>query len=185
MMVEDRFNVLTLWNLHPYPYMIKAKNFPEATPFNDAEMKEWHALFTSIFRMAKERGIDTYLVPFNIFVSPGFAKAHHVELDNLQHDFFVNADTSEIIKRYTRESVTQVLNEYPDLTGFGLTLGEGMGGMTPQQREDWMKETIIKGMSLVNRKTKLIHRIPFSSTTGSLDVTSIATEQLTRKTIDE
>ena len=185
MMVQDRFNVLTLWNLHPYPYMIKAKNFPEATPFNDAEMKEWRALFTSIFRMAKERGIDTYLVPFNIFVSPEFAKAHHVELDNLQHDFFVNADTSEIIKRYTRESVTQVLNEYPDLTGFGLTLGEGMGGMTPQQREDWMKETIIKGMSLVTRKTKLIHRIPFSSTTGSLDVTSVATEKLTRKTIDE
>ncbi len=185
MMAENRFNVLTLWNLHPYPYMIRATNFPEATPFNDAELKEWHALFTSIFRMAKERGIDTYLVPFNIFVSPEFAKAHHVALDNLQHDFFVNADTSEIIKRYTRESVTQVLNEYPDLTGFGLTLGEGMGGMTPQQREEWMKETIIKGMGLVNRKTKLIHRIPFSSTTGSLDVTSIATEQLTRKTIDE
>jgi len=185
MMAENRFNVLTLWNLHPYPYMIRAKNFPEATPFADAEMKEWHALFTSIFRMAKERGIDTYLVPFNIFVSPEFAKAHKVALDNLQHDFFVNADTSEIIKRYTRESVTQVLNEYPDLTGFGLTLGEGMGGMTPLQREEWMKETIVKGMGLANRKTKLIHRIPFSSTTGSLDVTSIATEQLTRKAIDD
>jgi hypothetical protein len=136
MMANNRFNVLTLWNLHPYTYMIRAKNFPEATPFTDAELKIWHQLFTSIFRMAKERGIDTYLVPFNIFVSPQFAKAHNVELNNLQHDFYVNADTSEIIKRYTRESVTQVLNEYPDLTGFGLTLGEGMGGMTPQQRED-------------------------------------------------
>jgi hypothetical protein len=184
MMANNRFNVLTLWNLHPYTYMIRAKNFPEATPFTDAELKIWHQLFTSIFRMAKERGIDTYLVPFNIFVSPQFAKAHNVELNNLQHDFYVNADTSEIIKRYTRESVTQVLNEYPDLTGFGLTLGEGMGGMTPQQREDWMKETIIKGMSLAGRKTKLIHRIPFSSGTASMDVTSIETEKLTRKEID-
>jgi hypothetical protein len=185
MMVENRFNALSLWNLHPYTFMIKAKNFPEATPFNDKELKEWHQLFSGIFKMAKERCIDTYLIPFNIFVSPEFAKAHHVAMDNLEHDFFVNGDTSEIIKRYTRESVTQVLQEYPELTGFGLTLGEGMGGMTPQQREDWIKETIIEGMRRCGRKTKLVHRIPFSSTTGSLGITSIETEKLTRKAIEE
>jgi hypothetical protein len=185
MMADNRFNALCLCNLHPYPYMIRARNFPEACPFSDAELKNWHALFQSIFRMAKERGIDTYLVPFNIFVSPEFARAHGVALDNLRHLFFVNGDTSEIIRRYTRESVAQVLQEYPDLTGLGLTLGEGMGGMTPQQREDWMKETIIAGMRDAGRKTKLIHRIPFSGGTGSLGVTTIATEQLTRKAIDD
>jgi hypothetical protein len=185
MMAENRFNALSLWNLHPYVYMIRAKNFPEATPFNETELKKWKHLFTSIFRMAKERCIDTYLIPFNIFVSPEFAKAHHVALDNLEHHFFVNGDTAAIIKKYTRESVTQVLQEYPDLTGFGLTLGEGMAGMTPQQREEWMKETIIEGMRLAGRKTKLVHRIPFSSTTGSLDVTSIETEKLTRRYIEE
>jgi hypothetical protein len=47
----------------------------------------------------------------------------------------------------------------------GLTLGEGMGGMT-QQRENWMKETIIEGCVL-QTKSKLIHRIPFSGNTGS------------------
>ena len=185
MMVENRFNVLSLWNLHPYPFMIRAHNFPEASPFTDGEMKEWQALFHSIFRMAAERCIESYLVPFNIFVSPEFARAHHVALDNLSHHFFVNGDTAEIIRRYTRESVTQVLQEYPELTGFGLTLGEGMGGMTPQQREDWMKETIIAGMERSGRKTKLIHRIPFSGGTGSLGITSIATERLTRSEIDE
>jgi hypothetical protein len=66
----------------------------------------------------------------------------------------------------------------------GLTLGEGMAEMTPQQREDWMKETIIAGMRQVKRKTKLIHRIPFSSSTGSLGVTSIETEQLTRRSME-
>jgi hypothetical protein len=185
MMAANRFNALSLWNLHPYVYMIRAKNFPEATPFNETELNKWRKLFTSIFRMAKERSIDTYLIPFNIFVSPEFAKAHHVALDNLEHHFFVNGDTAGIIKRYTRESVTQVLKEYPDLTGFGLTLGEGMAGMTPKQREDWMSETIIAGMRDAGRKTKLVHRIPFSSTTGSLDVTSIETEKLTRKQIEE
>lgn len=184
MMVENRFNALSLWNLHPYPFMIKSKNFPEATPFNDQEMKEWQDLHHSIFRMAKERGIDTYLIPFNIFVSKEFAEAHNVAMNNLEHHHFVDGDTSEIIKRYTRESVAQVLQEYPDLTGFGLTLGEAMGGMTPQEREDWMYETIIEGMRLAGRKSKLVHRIPFSSTTGSLGVTSVETEKLTRKGIE-
>ena len=185
MMAENRFNALTLWNLHPYTFLIKPKNFPEASPWNDEEMNEWKNLFSGIFRMAKERGIDTYIMPFNIFVTPEFSKAHNVEMNNLDHYHYVDADTSEIIKRYTRECVTQMLNEYPDLTGIGLTLGEGMGGMTPQQREDWIKETIIEGMSLANRKSKLIHRIPFSGNTGSLGATSIEMEQLTRKAIED
>ncbi|AHM62275.1 hypothetical protein D770_20130 [Flammeovirgaceae bacterium 311] len=184
MMAENRFNALTLWNLHPYPYMIRPANFPEATPFTDEELAEWQKLFRGIFSMARERGIDTYMVPFNIFVSPEFAKAHNVAMDNLEHHFFVKGDTSEIIKRYTREAVAQILQEYPDLTGMGLTLGEGMAGMTPQQREDWMQETIIEGMRMANRKSKLIHRIPFSSTTGSLGPTSQETEALTRKGIE-
>jgi hypothetical protein len=41
MMVDNRFNTLTLWNLHPYTYLIRPKNFPEATPFKDNELKEW------------------------------------------------------------------------------------------------------------------------------------------------
>jgi hypothetical protein len=185
MMVNNRFNALTLWNLHPYTFLIKPKNFPEASPWNEQEMKAWQKLFHSITRMAAERAIDVYIVPFNIFVSPEFAKAHNVAMDNLNHDYFVRGDTSAIIKQYTKECVTQMLEEYPHITGMGLTLGEGMAGMTPQQREDWMKETIIEGMRLANRKSKLIHRIPFSSTTGSLGVTTIETEKLTRAGIEK
>ena len=185
MMAENRLNSLTLWNLHPYTFMIKPKNFPEASPFSDAELAEWKALYAGIFKMAKERAIDIYIIPFNIFVSPEFSKAHNVNMDNLDHHFFIKGDTSELVKRYTRECVTQMLQEYPEITGMGLTLGEGMGGMTPQEREDWMRETIIEGMRLAGRPLKLVHRIPFSSTTGSLGVTSIETEVLTRKAIDE
>jgi hypothetical protein len=185
MMVENRFNSLSLWNLHPYTYLIKPKNFPEASPWSDAEMKEWQTLFHSIIRMAVERAIDVYIIPFNIFVTPEFSKAHNVAMDNLDHHFFVRGDTSEIIRRYTRECVVQMLEEYPGITGMGLTLGEGMAGMTPNQRETWMRETIIEGMKQVKRKTKLVHRIPFSSTTASLGVTSVETERLTRQSIEK
>ncbi|WP_020602685.1 glycoside hydrolase family 20 zincin-like fold domain-containing protein [Spirosoma spitsbergense] len=187
MMVANRFNALSLWNLHPYTFMIRPANFPMATPFNEEQLKEWQTLFRAIFRMASERAIDTYLVPFNIFTSPEFSKAYNPNprLNNLEHHHFIDGDTSAIVKRYTRECVTQVLQEYPELTGFGLTLGEAMGGMSPRQREDWMHATIIDGMRLAGRKTKLIHRIPFSSTTGSLGVTSIETEKLTRQSIEQ
>lgn len=47
-----------------------------------------------------------------------------------------------------------------------------------------MRETIIEGMRLAKRKSKLIHRIPFSSTTSSLGVTSVETERITRKSIE-
>ncbi|WP_373520443.1 glycoside hydrolase family 20 zincin-like fold domain-containing protein [Aquiflexum sp.] len=185
MMVENRFNSLSIWNLHPFVFMIQAKNFPEASPFSPKEMEEWKNLHKSIFKMAKERAIETYIIPFNIFVSHEFANAHNLAQKNVYPHYYVPGDTSEIVKRYTRESITQVLQEYPELTGFGLTLGEGMAGMTPQQREDWMFETYIEGMRLAGRPTKLVHRIPFSSTTESLGATSVELEKLTRKAIEK
>lgn len=184
MMAENRFNSLSIFNLHPFVFMITPTNFPEASPFTAEEMEEWKKLHHEIFRMAAERAIDMYLIPFNIFVSEEFAKAHNVASVNFYPHYYCEGDTSEIVKRYMRESVTQVLQEYPELTGFGLTLGEGMAGMTPQQREDWMFDTYIEGMRQAGRKSKLVHRIPFSSTTESLGATSVEVEKLTRKGIE-
>ncbi|MEX2593169.1 MAG: hypothetical protein WD426_10360, partial [Anditalea sp.] len=184
-MAENRFNALTLWNLHPFTFMIKPKNFPEASPFTDQEMKEWQNLYSNIFRMAKERGIDSYIVNWNIYVSPELSKAYNVAMDNLDHDIHAKGDTSEIVKRYTRESVTQVLEEYPDLSGIGFTHGEAMWEMTPQQRQDWFKETIIEGMRLADRKSKLIHRVPLSANLALGGSTSIDTEQITREAMEE
>ncbi len=185
MMVENRFNSLSIFNLHPFVYMISPENFPEASPFSSAEMEEWKTFHHELIRMAWERDIDTYLIPFNIFVSPEFSKAYNAAKTNFYPHYYCQGDTSEIVRRYMRESVTQVLKEYPLLTGFGLTLGEGMAGMSPQQREQWMFDTYIEGMRLAGRKSKLVHRIPFSSTTESLGATSVDLEKLTRQAIEK
>jgi hypothetical protein len=184
MMANNRFNALTLWNLHPFPYMIRAKNFPEASRFSEAELAEWRKLYQAIFRMAKERGIDTYVVNWNILVSPEFAKAHSLKGGNHYPNFKGDAETSEIVKRYTRESVTQMLEEYPDLTGFGFTLAEQMGGMTPVERQNWIEESIIAGMKAAKRPTKMIFRAPLSADLGQGGSTSVATEKMTRKAIE-
>jgi len=163
-MAENRFNVLSLWNIHPFSYMVKPKNFPYANNFSEKEMDEWKHFWTSLFRMAKDRGIEPFIVNWNIAVSPEFAQKYGVHERN---------DTSEIIKRYTREVVTQVINEYPDLAGIGITLSDWMSNfkttgsklpdMTPKDREDWIEETVIAGIKAANRPVKLLHRSVLSS----------------------
>lgn len=185
MMVENRFNALTLWNLHPFPYMIRAKNFPEAGRFTDAELAEWRTLYRSIFRMAKERGIETYLVNWNILVSREFAAAHGLKGNSFWPNYKGEAETGDLVRQYTRESVTQLLNEYPDLTGFGFSFGEQMAGLTPRERQEWMDETIIAGMRDADRPVKMIFRAPFSADLGQGGSTDVATEQLTRTAIEK
>jgi hypothetical protein len=185
MMAENRFNKLTLWNLHPFNYLVKTKKYPEACGFSDKEMAEWETFWTTLFRMAKNRGIETYLINWNIFVSPEFAKAHNVAEYCIRGDYIVDqGDTSEVIKDYTRECVKEVIDKYPDLTGLGITLGEGMGGMTADEREEWLLESFVEGMRMASRKIKFIHRVPLSAGTGSGGSTNPYVEKMTRATLD-
>lgn len=184
MMVENRFNALTLWNLHPWTYMVKPRNFPEASPFTDKEMDEWRELHRGIFRLAKERGIDTYLVPWNIFVSKEFVQAHDVGHVNTYPYYNTKADGSELIKRYVRESVAQVMEEYPNLTGLGLSHSEGMGGWMPEQRAAWLEETYLEAIRSVDRPVKLIHKVPSSAGKSMDGSTSVETESLVRNALE-
>jgi hypothetical protein len=185
MMAENRFNVLTLWSLHPFHYMVRPKSFPEASPFTDAELAQWQALWRGIFAMAKERGIETYLVNWNVFVSPEFARAHNVARwsENWRH-IGPDAENSEIVVRYTKEVVTQVLDEYPDLTGLGITLGEQMGGMAPDQRRAWLDRTFFSGIADSKRPAKFIYRAPLSADVKSGGTTSEENDRLTRAQIE-
>ena len=187
MMVENRFNAFTLWTMHPFTYMIRPKNFPEASRWTDAELAEWQHLYREVFRMAKERGLDTYVVFWSIFVSPEFAKAHNPASKNFYPHYYVDGDTSEITKRYLRESVTQMLEEYPDLDGIGVSHGEGMAGMTPLQRQQFVDEVYVAGALEAQKKrpVKLIHRVPFSSGLSSGPGVSADVEQITRSAMEK
>ncbi len=184
MLVENRFNALSLWNMHPFTFMIQPKNFPEASPWSEEEFAEWQHLYREIFRMAKERALDTYIVHWSIFVSQAFAEAHKVASENFYPHYYVQGDTTEIVRRYIRESVRQVLEEYPMLDGIGISHGEGMAGMTPLERQQWMDDVIIAGMLEVDRPVKLIHRVPFSSGSSSDPGVSKNVEEVTREAME-
>ncbi|MEK3914599.1 hypothetical protein [Paenibacillus sp. FSL H7-0331] len=162
MMAVNRYNVLTLWNLHPFPYMVRSVHFPKATPFSDEELTEWKQYWTSLFRMAKDRGIETYVINWNIFVSEAFKEHYDAQaVDDLQF-YYGDAYSTEQIKQYTRESVTQMIDEYPDLAGLGISLGERMDDMAPEARQTWIEEVYYEGMKNAGRSVKFIHRAPFS-----------------------
>ena len=135
--------------------------------------------------MAKERGLDTYIVFWSIFVSEEFAKAHGVAKQNFYPHYYVPGDTSEITQRYLRESVTQVLKEYPDLDGIGVSHGEGMAGMTPLERQQLVDDVYVAGALDAKRPVKLIHRVPFSSGLSSGPGVSTDVEQVTRAAMEK
>lgn len=184
MMALNRFNKLSLWSMHPFTFMIRPEKYPEASPFSDAELAEWQQFWRSLFRMARERGIETYLVNWNIFTSREFAEAHDLGAYMRSGNFWGDAENSELIEDYTRECVRQVIDEYPNLSGLGLTLGERMGGMTSEDRRDWVDRTIIAGMKQAGRKVKLLYRAPLSAGLSSHGTTSKTTESLTRSYLD-
>lgn len=185
MMAENRFNKLTLWSLHPFSKMVKTDKYPEAVDFSDKELAEWQKLWNTLFKMAKDRGIETYMVNWNIFVPKSFAEHYNVaNLSKNEEKHIGEADTSEVIKDYMRECVRETIDTYPDLTGLGITLGEGMGGMTADEREEWILETVIEGARQAKRKIKFIHRVPLSAGKSSGGSTDASVERLTRQTLD-
>ncbi len=187
MMVENRFNAISLWTMHPFTYMVRPRHFPEASKWNDQEFAEWQALYRGILRLAKERGLDTYVVFWSIFVSPEFARAHNPQSKNFYPHYYVDGDRSEITKRYLRESVTQMLEEYPDLDGIGVSHGEGMAGMTPLERQQFVDEVYVQGAldATRTRPVKLIHRVPFSSGLDSGPGVSTQVEHITRTAMEK
>lgn len=184
MMAENRFNTLTLWSLHPFHYFVVPHSFPEAQTFSDAQMAEWRALWTTLFAMARERGIDTYLVNWNTFVSPEFARAHGLAEYSLEWRHFGAGPADPIVEDYTRECVTQVIDEYPDLTGLGITLGERMGGQSPDERRSWLQRTFFDGIAAARRPIKFLYRAPLSADSRSGGTTSEDNDRHTRAQIE-
>ncbi|MCG8701885.1 MAG: hypothetical protein MI922_27775 [Bacteroidales bacterium] len=184
MMAKNRFNVLSLWSLHLYHYMVKPEKYPEATHFTDVELAEWKKFWTSLFQMAKQRGIDTYIVNWNTFVSPSFSRAHNVASYSQRPWHYGSGDTTKLVEDYTKEMIKTVINEYPDLTGLGITLGERMGGQSADERREWLNRTIFAGMKEANRKIKFIYRAPLSANKSSSGSTSEENDLKTRQQIE-
>ena len=161
-----RYNYLSLWNLHPFPSMVRVPGY-EKIALDDVQsvtktlkmtLDEKTAFWREVMRYAKDRNVDVYVVTWNIFI-PGEDGIHGTKGPyGLTHKF-----DNPVTTDYFRKSVKQMFLTYPDLAGVGLTTGERMPGLTTQQKETWAFNTYGKGVldaaeAQPGRKIRLIHR---------------------------
>jgi hypothetical protein len=149
MAARNRYNAITFWSAHPYGRMVRIPKYPEAADVPAVELDRNIAFFRQLFQMAADRGLDTYLVTWNIHVSRAFAQAHHVPaagFDSVQ------------IRDYQREAIKALFATYPMLTGLGTTAGERMEAMTAKQKMDWIAGTYFAALKQLARPVPFILR---------------------------
>lgn len=155
-----RYNYISLWNLHPFPSMVRVPGY-EKVALDDVQsttetlkmtMDQKIAFWREVMRYGKDRNVDLYVVTWNIFVK-GTDGQYGLT------DKYDNPTTTD----YFRKSVKQMLLTYPDLAGIGLTTGENMPKMTTAKKEDWALATYGQGVLDAaavqpGRKITFIHR---------------------------
>ena len=170
-MARDRYNVLSLWSLHPFPSLVKVPEFPEVAlddvwqgkpdangRFTEHEVvkrlsiDEKIAFWQEVMRYARERGIAVYLFTWNVFTDGATGK--YGITDSMSNPTTI---------AYTRASVRELVKTYPLLAGIGITAGEHMPGAGDEQKERWLWSTYGEGVRDAlgpkpQRPFRLIHR---------------------------
>jgi hypothetical protein len=146
-MAYNRYNSLTFWCSHPYDHMVRLKKYPETTTLPQDRLDKNIVFFHKLFQMAKNYGLDTYIVTWNIHMSPGFKAAHKL------HD----GQDSPLIRDYQKECIRELLAEYPELTGMGTCPGENMP-MSAAANAEWIRDVYLDTLAKTGRKMPFIYR---------------------------
>lgn len=187
-LARDRYNFVSLWNLHPFPSMVKVREFPDVALADvwrsTIEFEEDYSTRTVgivtpqmlarkeiVKRLTIEQKIDFWRrvmahardrnIAFHVVTWNIFT--YGVDGRYGITDAMDNARTRE----YFRASVREMFRTYPLLAGIGLTTGENMGEIAGeaafQAKEDWVFATYGQGVldaarAEPARRFRLIHR---------------------------
>jgi hypothetical protein len=179
-----RFNYISLWNLHPFPSMVKVPGY-EDVALDDVQRSthqfdehyntngwgfcspEILANPDTLIKISIEEKIEFWTRVM------AYGKSRNVDFYVITWNIFVHGAKDKygitdkidnpITRDYFRKSVKQMFVTYPDLTGIGLTTGENMYGHSFEAKEDWAFETYGKGVldataEMPDRKITFIHR---------------------------
>ena len=179
-----RFNLISLWSLHPFPSMIKVQGY-EDIALDDVQRStaNWNENYD-----LNGIGFDTPEILANpeivrqISIEEkiefwqkvmAYGKSRNVDFYVVTWNIFVNGTDGKygindkidnpVTRDYFRKSVKQMFVTYPDLAGIGLTTGENMYGNSVEAKEDWAYETYAQGVldaaeEMPDRKFVFIHR---------------------------
>ncbi|MCR4876323.1 MAG: hypothetical protein K5922_04045 [Clostridiales bacterium] len=166
-MALQRYNALTLWNLCPFPSMVRVPEFPDAAledvmvssvmtrgtsralDFYNEDMRkhlvcvrrmtveEKTAFWHRVFDYARDRCVRIYIFTWNLYL---------YGLEESCPALRESVDDLETA-RYIRCSVAALLRTYPTLAGIGVTAGENMCvEWTEEQDMHWVRETYGRGV---------------------------------------
>jgi|LakMenEpi03Aug12_release.lakeMendotaPanAssembly.Ray.scaffolds.fasta_scaffold60877_4 hypothetical protein len=195
-MARHRYNVLSLWSLHPFPSMVKVPEFPEVAlddvwrtkaklddtfsfsgeDFVRPEMLANHEVVKKItmnekiafWRWVMQQAADRGITIY-VFTWNVFtfgADGKHGIADSMEND---------VTKAYFRASVREMVKTYPLLGGMGITAGEGMPhDMDSKVKEKWLWDTYGEGVRDAlkvepKRDFNLIHRFHWTAQSDILD----------------
>lgn len=149
-MARHRYNVLSLWSPHPFTSMVNMEDeYPgiaingvtgynidgNEVNINNMTIDDKIEFWRQVMKYGRERGFGTYFCTWNIFLSTAEDKHGLTDSPN-------NLET----RTYLRKCMKEFLETYPDLAGFGITVGERMGSLTNVEKEEWAWDTYGKGM---------------------------------------
>lgn len=188
-----RYNFISLWNLHPFPSLVKVPEYPKVAlddvQRSTVQWKERYPLTGVGFdapeiinnvETLKKISIDDKIDFWRKVMRYG--KERNVDFCVVTWNIFVNGTNGQygitdginnkITRDYFRKSVKQLLLTYPDLMGVGLTTGENMGDAGFNEKEDWAFDTYAQGVldaaaEMPGRKITFIHR---QHQTGARDI---------------
>ncbi len=188
-MARDRFNVLTLWSMHPFPSIVKVPEYPKIAlddvwrttadlvePFNSfstrgtgmvkpwmLEKKEIVKRITIDEKIAHWRAVMDYAHERGIEV---YWFTWNVFTYGTGGQYGITDDLDNATTRdYFRRSVRETVLTYPRLAGIGITSGENMDHKDGQSgKEEWLWATYGEGISDAmktqpTRQFRLIHRL--------------------------
>jgi hypothetical protein len=93
------------------------------------------AFWRDVMKCGRERGFEIYICNWNVFLST--AEGKHGLTDSTG-----NPKTKE----YLKKCVIKLFQTYPDLKGFGITVGERMGKLDAKQKEEWAWDSFGQGV---------------------------------------
>jgi len=177
-LARQRFNVLSLWNRHPFPSLVKVPGYEnialrgvmdEKNKFiNDWSITRKIEFWNEVLELAHDRGIEVWYVVWNVElygVGPnpqaeksGFKGGNGNPQYGLTKDKN-NRTTVDYIKR----SVIEYFKSYPRMAGIGIAAGEKMDHFTKDEKEQWLWDAYGEAVMEVkklqpDRKIRFVHR---------------------------
>jgi hypothetical protein len=183
-LARDRYNLVSLWNLHPFPSLVRVPEYPDIA-LDDVQRStgKWNEFYSTwavgldapeLLRnpeTLRRLTIDEKIAFWREVMRYG--RSRNVKFYIVTWNVFVNGtagkhgitaamDNATTVD-YFRRSVRELVLTYPDLAGIGLTTGENMLDASAAEKEDWVFRTYGQGVldALAiqpQRKITFLHR---------------------------